>query len=172
MKLKIKVKVLTPGCEPVIAPFGDWIDLRAAETIELRGPWAGYLNKGNKQRNVKYSNTLVPLGVAMKLPAGCEGYLSVRSSTYKNFYVILANGEGKIDQSYCSNNDQWKANLIAFKDTKIEKGDRICQFRIQLSQKATFWQKIKWLFSNGIKIKYVDNLGDKERGGFGSTGVK
>ena len=55
---------------------------------------------------------------------------------------------------------------------KINKGDRICQFRIQLSQKATVWQKIKWLFSSGIKIEYVDSLSDNNRGGFGSTGYK
>lgn len=172
MKLKIKVKVLTPGCEPVVSPKADWVDLRAAEACTIRGPWAGYLNKGNKQRDVKFSNALVPLGVAIKLPKGIKGHLSVRSSTYKNFGVILANGEGKIDNSYSGNNDQWKANLIAFKDTKIEKGDRICQFEVQLSQKATFWQKLKWHLYNGIKIVYVDDLGGKDRGGFGSTGIK
>ena len=54
----------------------------------------------------------------------------------------------------------------------IKKGDRICQFRIQLSQKATFWQKLKWLFSSGIELVEVDSLNNKSRGGFGSTGVK
>ena len=171
MKLKIKVRVLAPGCEPVISPSGDWIDLRAAETVEIKGPWTGYLNN-QKYRDISFSSYLMPLGVAMQLPAGFEGYLSARSSTFKNFGVILANGEGKIDQTYCSDKDEWKANLIAFRPTTIEKGDRICQFRIQLSQKATFWQKLKWRFSNGVKIEYVGTLGNKERGGFGSSGVK
>ena len=30
--------------------------------------------------------------------------------------------------------------------------------RICLSQKATVWQKIKWLFTNGVKIVQVDEL--------------
>ena len=58
------------------------------------------------------------------------------------------------------------------KATTIHKGDRICQFRIQLSQKATMWQKLKWLSSSGIELVEVDDLGDNNRGGFGSTGVK
>lgn len=52
----------------------------------------------------------------------------------------------------------------------MHKGDRICQFRIQLSQKATVWQKLRWLFSSGIKFVKVDDLGGTDRGGFGSTG--
>ena len=54
----------------------------------------------------------------------------------------------------------------------IQKGTRICQFRIQLSQKATVWQKIKWLFSSGIELVQVDNLRNKNRGGIGSSGTK
>ena len=57
-------------------------------------------------------------------------------------------------------------------DTTIECGDRICQFRIQPSQKATVWQKIKWFFSSGVKIVEVDNLDGADRDGIGSTGVK
>ena len=58
------------------------------------------------------------------------------------------------------------------RETTIEAGDRICQFRIQLSQKATMWQKIKWLLSSGIKLVEVDDLGNDNRGGFGTSGVK
>ena len=58
------------------------------------------------------------------------------------------------------------------RETTIEAGDRICQFRIQLSQKATMWQKIKWLLSSGIELVEVDDLGDDNRGGFGTSGIK
>ena len=58
------------------------------------------------------------------------------------------------------------------RETNNEAGDRICQFRIQLSQKATMWQKIKWLLSSGIELVEVDDLGDNNRGGFGTSGVK
>jgi dUTP pyrophosphatase len=58
------------------------------------------------------------------------------------------------------------------KKATIHRGDRVCQFRIQPSQKATVWQKLKWIFSNGIELVEVDNLEGPDRGGFGSTGVQ
>ena len=47
----------------------DWIDLRAAERVELK---AGEFK-------------LVHLGVAMELPEGYEAHIVPRSSTFKNF---------------------------------------------------------------------------------------
>lgn len=57
---------------------GDWIDLRSAETVELK--------KGEFH--------LIPLGVGMKLPDGYEAHVVPRSSTYKNFKVIQTNHMG------------------------------------------------------------------------------
>lgn len=69
--------------------------------------------------------------------------------------------------------DEWKYPAYALGEGKtIHSGDRICQFRIQLSQKATFWQKIKWLLSSGIKLKKVEKLNTINRGGLGSSGIK
>jgi dUTP pyrophosphatase len=88
--------------------------------------------------------------------------------------MIARNSIGIIDNSYCGNQDEWKFPAVALKESKkaIEKGDRICQFRIQLTQKATFWQKLKWLLSSGVELVEVDDLSDNNRGGLGSTGVK
>lgn len=74
--------------------------------------------------------------------------------------------------SYCGNNDEWKMPVLAFADTTIFEGDRICQFRIQPSQKASFLTKLKWLFTNKIEFEFVDSLGGEDRGGIGSSGVK
>lgn len=74
--------------------------------------------------------------------------------------------------SYNGNNDCWMFNAIAFRDATIPENTRICQFKIQLSQKATVWQKLKWLFSSKIEFVEVDNLNNNDRGGFGSTGDK
>lgn len=74
--------------------------------------------------------------------------------------------------SYNGNGDEWKFPAVAIRPTSIEKGTRICQFRVQLSQKATMWQKIKWLLSSGIELVEVGNLSNTNRGGFGSSGVK
>ena len=73
--------------------------------------------------------------------------------------------------SYCGNDDQWMLPVVTLKKTSIALNTRLCQFRIQLSQKATMWQKLKWLLSSGIKLVEVDSLNNNTRGGFGSTGL-
>lgn len=178
MKLKIKVKRINKNISlPKIIDKGDWIDLRCAETVHLNAPQAGVLKKNKingeeiAHRDVTFDTKLINLGIAVKLPAGFEAIALPRSGTFKNFGVILANSEGVIDQPYCGDKDEWKFNAIAFRDITINEGDRICQFRIQLSQKATIWQKIKWLLSSSIEIIEVDALNNSNRGGIGSTGI-
>ena len=178
MKLKIKVKVLTKGCMPKIIEKGEWIDLKLAETVHLIPSQAGTLKKKQKQsqtisyRNVTSEVTYLPLGIAMELPKGFEAIVLSRSSTPKKLGIVCANSMGVIDNSYNGDKDEWKFPAIAIRETTIEEGTRICQFRIQLSQKATFWQKLKWLFSSGIELVEVDSLNNEARGGFGSTDVK
>lgn len=179
MKLKIKVKEITKGCMPYIIQNGDWIDLVCAEDIKINAPQADTLkeihfNDGSraKYRNVTADLEYIPLGVAMQLPKGFEAIVTPRSSTPSKFGIMCANSFGVIDGCYCGNNDEWKFPVVAIRPTFIEKGCRICQFRIQLSQKATLWQKIKWLFSSGVELVKVDNLQENNRGGFGSTGIK
>ena len=154
--MKIKVKVLTDGCMPVISQNGDWIDLRAAKNMSF---------------SLKEAVNYIPLGVAMQLPKGFEAIVASRSSTPKKQGMFIPCGIGIIDNSYSGNGDQWHFIAVPLKDTKINKGDRICQFRIQLSQKATFIQKLKWLFSNKIELVQVNNLNEENRGGLGSTGI-
>lgn len=171
--MKIKVLEKTYGCMPEIYNNGDWIDLRTAEDIKLRVPHADTLhrnrlqNNGEKLRWVSFDSTMIPLGVAMEIPKGCEAWLLVRSSTFKKFGILQTNSKGIIDHSYSSDKDEWKLPVIATRNVFIPKGERIAQFRICLSQKATIWQKIKWLFSSKIKLVKVDSLSNPERGGFG-----
>lgn len=174
MKLKIKVKVLTEGCMPEISDSGDWIDLRAAKDIEINAAQSGvqYQRNNEKYRDVTIPVVYIPLGVAMELPQGFEAIIASRSSGPKKLGLFIPNGKGIVDNSYNGNDDQWHYVASPMENTSIKKGDRICQFRIQLSQKATMWQKIKWLLSSGIELVEVDDLGDANRGGFGSTGVK
>lgn len=179
MKLKVKVKRINKNLPlSVIIDKGDWIDLRAAKTVTLKSPQAETLKKRvidgkeEKYRNVTFDSELFGLGVAIQLPKGFEAVVLPRSGTFRKYGVILANNEGVIDQSYCGDGDEWKFNALAFRDTVINEGDRVGQFRIQLSQKATFWQKLKWLLSSGIEIVEVESLSKVNRGGFGSTGIK
>lgn len=174
MKIKIKVKVLTNGCMPVISDDGDWIDLRSAETVEIKAPQAGaqYKKDNNKYRDVITPVVYIPLGVAMQLPKGYEALVNSRSGGPEKLGLFIPNGQGVIDNSYNGNADEWKYVAAPMRETKIDKFDRVCQFRIQLSQKATVWQKIKWLFSSGIELVEVETLSDTNRGGFGSSGIK
>lgn len=168
----IKVKVLTEGCLPEVSEKGDWVDLKSAISVNLQGPEADTLkkHKNEKYRKVKFGDILIPLGVAMQLPEGMEAHIVARSSIYKNWKSFLVNSIGIIDGSYCGPKDQWKAHIVALDDTDINVHERICQFRIMPSQKATFLQKLKWLFSDGIEIVEVDELDNNNREGFGSTG--
>lgn len=120
----------------------DWIDMRSAETIELK---AGEFK-------------LIPLGVAMQLPNGYEAHVVPRSSTFKTWGIIQTNSMGVIDNSYCGDNDQWMMPVYATRDTVIHKNDRICQFRI-VEKMPT------------ITFEEVEILGNKDRSGFGSTGI-
>lgn len=170
MKLRIKVKELTKGCMPVIIEKGDLIDLRAADTYTFNAPQAGIQHqKDNKKyRDVTFDEQAIKLGVAMQLPKGMMAKLKGRSSLTKNHGVVMS-CSGEIDNSYCGNDDEWIFRVFAIRAGKIEKLDRICQFEVVPSQKATMWQKIKWLFSSGVKLVKVDDLGNNNRGGFGST---
>lgn len=169
--MKIKVRLINPNCRFEFINKGEWIDLKASVTTELNAPFANTLNGKRDKRNVEFDYQLIPLGFAMKLPKEFEAWVVPRSGTYKTWGIIQTNSKGIIDSSYSGSNDEWKMPVLAFKDVTIFEGERICQFRIQPSQKASIWTKLKWLFTNKIEFVYVDSLDEENRGGFGSTGV-
>lgn len=178
MKLKIKIKRIKSEAGiytvslPKVIKKGDWVDLSSSKDMVLNAPQAGTLKgKEVKHRDVVSEVTYIPLGVAMQLPKGYEAIIAARSSAPKKMGIMLANGIGVIDNTYCSDSDEWMFPAVTLRKTSIAVNSRICQFRIQLSQKATIWQKIKWLFTSGIEFVEVDSLNNEARGGLGSTGV-
>lgn len=140
---KLCVKIKYHGDVKPIEKFtnGDWIDLRAAEDVDMK---AGEFR-------------LISLGVSMKLPEGYEAHIVPRSSTYRHWGIIQTNHMGVIDNSYSGNNDIWKFPALAIRDTTIYKNERICQFRITKKQPDFDFFK-------------TDELDDEDRGGFGSSG--
>lgn len=138
----IKLKMLADIEPPEAIEQGDWIDLRAAETILI----------------VKGEFKYIPLGVAIQLPEGYEAIVTPRSSLFKRRGIIMTNSIGIMDESYCGDNDEWKFPAYATRDTLIPKGERICQFRIVKHQPE-------------IEFEIVDTLGNPDRGGYGSTGA-
>ena len=137
-QIKIQYKDETIERLKYIDGKSDWIDLRAAERIEL------------KQGEFK----LIPLGVAMQLPKGYEAHIVPRSSTYKNFGIIQTNHTGIVDETYCGPNDWWYMPAYALRDTVIEKNDRICQFRIQKHQPEVIFEEVDALTGQRRNWKY------------------
>jgi len=143
----VLIKVFDEACRPTVNEKGDWIDLRAAEDV--------FMGMGEFR--------LVPLGVAMKLPEGYEAHIAPRSSTFKNYGIIMTNSVGIVDNSYCGPNDMWKFPALKMGSGQngplIKKGERICQFRIVKKQPSIQFED--------STLQYQE-----DRGGFGSTGVK
>lgn len=139
MELKVKYHADIDPIEKT--ERGDWIDLRAAEDVEMK---AGDFK-------------LIPLGVSMKLPPNYEALVVPRSSTFKHWGILQTNHCGVIDNSYCGDNDVWMFPALATRDVLIEKNSRICQFRIQKKMEDT-------------TITTVEHLEGADRGGFGSSG--
>ena len=122
---------------------GDLIDLYAAETVDIK---AGDFK-------------LISLGISVKRPWGYKAQVYPRSSTYKKWGITMPNSVGQIDNSYCGDGDVWMFPAKAERDTIIHEGDRICQFELVPVMQ-------------GIEIEEVETLGNTNRGGFGSTGVR
>lgn len=139
--MEIQIKYFDGADEIQKIPQGDWIDLKSRETVNLK--------KGDFR--------LINLGVAMQLPQGYEAHIAPRSSTFKNWGIIQVNSVGVVDESYCGDDDEWKMPVYATRDATIEKGDRICQFRIVEKQPM-------------IEFNVVSHLDNENRGGFGSSG--
>lgn len=135
---------------------GNWIDVYANKDV--------FVKCGEKK--------MVPLGFALELPEGWEGHLAPRSSTFKTWGIIQTNSVGVVDDTYIGDNDQWHMPVYCLqgkdvesdngeevKGTWIRKGDKIGQFRIMEVMPE-------------IEFEEVESFGNKDRGGFGTTGTK
>lgn len=139
--MDIKIKYIRDIFPLQMFDKGNWIDLRCGTSINMK----------------KGEYVQIPLGIAMELPEDCEAMIAPRSSTFKTYGILPANGIGVIDTSYSGNNDEWRFPAYATRDTTIPKNERICQFRIFKRQPA-------------IEFVEVDDLHNPDRGGLGSTG--
>jgi len=144
MEKTIRIKYHTDAIERLayIGGKSDWIDLRAAQEVHMK---AGDF-------------TLIDLGVSVELPQGYEMIIAARSSTFKTYGLIQTNAIGVVDESYCSDEDHLRWPCYATRDTVVHVNDRICQFRIIEHQPKIIFEE-------------VETLGNKARGGFGSTGI-
>ncbi len=141
MTMKVKYK---EGVKPIVRAYdGEWFDLRAAKDYSL----------------VKGDLLKIDLGVAIELPEGYEAIIRPRSSTVFEYGMLMA-CSGVIDHMYCGDEDWWNFGAYVIRSGQIKKNDRICQFRIQKQQPSVA----------ELNIETVEHLGNRNRGGFGSTG--
>lgn len=138
----MKVKINTHG-NALPEVHGEWIDLCTAEDVTLDF--------------LEYK--IISLGVSIEIPAGYYAHVVPRSSTFGKWGILLANSMGVIENDYCGDGDVWgyPALCLRKEGTQIPKGTRICQFR--LVEKAP-----------DMEFVQVESLGNRDRGGFGSTG--
>lgn len=118
-------------------------DLAARESVDIL------------PRSVAY----IPLNIALEIPLGYVLLLAPRSSTHKKG-LLMANSVGIGDPDFCGDEDEYRAAYYNFleKPVRIEKGERIAQGLIKKIERAE-WEE-------------VEILGNKTRGGFGTTGLK
>lgn len=99
----------------------------------------------------------LPLNFSLKPPQGHLVIMAARSSLHKRG-LMFANGIGVFDEDYSGDEDEYKVVLYNFTDAPVEiqKGERLSQIIVLP------YDKVEW--------EEVDTLGDKTRGGFGTTG--
>ena len=158
--LQAEIKYLEGARELTKISKGDLIDLYAYEDVFI--PYMG--------------QTLISLGFSLKLPKGYMAKLYPRSSTFKTWGLIQTNHTGIIDESYCGNDDIWhlpvqctmpkqvekvkiNGHKVTVAGTWVKKDDKIAQFEIVDAMEMPTFKK-------------VEDLGNYNRGGFGSTGEK
>jgi len=124
-------------------PSSSGMDLRA------------HLNKPLELKSM--ARALVPTGIRVGIPTGCEAQIRPRSGLAHQFGVTVLNTPGTIDADY---RGEIKVLLINFgvEPFVIHNGDRIAQMVFQRTLRVSWHEK--------------DELPDTLRaeGGFGSTG--
>lgn len=100
----------------------------------------------------------VPLNVAVEAPHGHFLLLATRSSTHKKGLAPV-NGVGIIDPDYCGDDDEVMAAFLNFTDgpVVVARGDRVAQGMFVSFSRAEFDE--------------TDEMKNKTRGGFGTTGA-
>lgn len=133
---------------------GDLIDLRVSRVIK-NGEEVSF------PCEYKFGDTLFfKLGFAMKMPKGKKANVYPRSGMFKNYGFLLTNSVGQIDNAYCGSDDQWCAMVWCTRDGVVNYNDRILQFEV-----------VDAVMDN-VKFVEVEELEDKNRGGYSSTGVE
>ena len=109
---------------------------------------------------------LIPLGVKIQLPKYYRGILAFRSSTPKNYKILIPHGYGEIEWNYSG---EWLGGVYTTPQTTYaEEGARLFQFYIEPVWDAPWYVHIRHIFAR-FKLIEVDKI-STNRGGLGHTG--
>lgn len=146
---KIPVKVLSNGGGLDLPSYATaesaGLDLRAAisDTVILK----------------PMERALVPTGIAVAIPHGCEGQVRPRSGLAYKHGITVLNTPGTIDSDYRGEVKVLLINLGS-EDFVVERGMRIAQLVINKYEKVVL-----------EKCAEIDDT-TRSSGGYGSTGVR
>lgn len=164
-ELNFNIKYLDETVPDLETFDGNWVDVRAIEVKVIHPDGTSETYKSNEFETVEYKRDdvlFVNFGFALDLTDTETGEQYVaniypRSSLFKNFGLILTNSVGCIDYSYRGSNDYYKGMFLALRDGVVHKGDRLAQFQVKKPQPK-------------LSFNRVDDLGNPDRNGYGSTG--
>ena len=167
--MEVKIRKIRENSKLPEAHNGCWADTYVSKIGTVSPDEGGRYNYDqivwfdeNKHDTIYYSKddvVIVKLGFALQLPPNHELHLLPRSSTFKNTGLLLTNSMGIGDTSYCGNKDEYSCMFFATRAGEVSIGQRIVQIRIEESMADKF------------AFVEVEDLGNPDRGGFGSTGV-
>ena len=105
-----------------------------------------------------HKTALIPTNIIIETPPGYMFIVVPRSSTPRKKGLLIPQGIGIVDQDYSGPEDEILFQVYNFtEDTvKVEKGERLAQGCFVPIEKVDFEE--------------VDQVSEKSRGGFGSTG--
>ena len=166
--LDVKIRKIRENSILPEAHNGNWMDAYVSKIGTVSPDEGGRYNYNevvwydeNKHDTIHYVKddvVIVQLGFALQLPPNHELHLLPRSSTFKKTGLLLTNSMGIGDTSYCGNGDEFSAMFFATRAGEVSIGQRIVQIRIEESM------------GNKFEFVEVEDLGNPDRKGFGSTG--
>lgn len=153
---KLKVKLLRNNSELPTSHNGNYYDCFVSKATVIRGDEVTEHSVGI----VRYrpgDTVILHLGFSAEVGKGYVGLILPRSSTFKKYGLILTNSMGVVDDTYCGDEDEWKAMMWATRGGAFMIGDNAL---VQITlQKAL-----------PLDIEKVETLGNPNRGGYGTTG--
>ena len=169
--MKIRIKKMRENAKLPEFKNGNWMDCYISKigkvdrcTLSLGGEFDFKKDVDWYDEN---STNLIPyeagdalvfkLGFALELPKGKELHLLPRSGTCRKYGLILTNSMGIGDDTFVGDNDEYMAVMYATRSGSVKVGERLLQIKIVDSMEK-------------MEFEEVETFGNKDRGGYGSTG--